>query len=109
MKVKLLSRVQLLATPWTAAHQAPPSIGASRQEYWSRVPLPSPETTDDVKRVRPEADSYRETRVGIPAVQWSNTSNTLRAVTVFQEQEGKQVQINRGQMKLPLRLLKNVL
>ena len=33
MKVKLLSRVQLLATPWTAAHQAPPSMGPSRQEY----------------------------------------------------------------------------
>ena len=42
VKVKLLSRVQLLATPWTAAHQAPPSMGFSRQEYWSGVPLPSP-------------------------------------------------------------------
>ena len=41
MKVKSLSRVQLLATPWTAAYQAPPSIGFSRQEYWSGVPLPS--------------------------------------------------------------------
>ena len=34
MKVKLLSRVQLLATPWTAAYQAPLSMGFSRQEYW---------------------------------------------------------------------------
>jgi len=41
-KVKLLSHVWLLATPWTAAHQAPLSMGLSRQEYWSRVPLPSP-------------------------------------------------------------------
>ena len=41
MKVKLLSRVRLLATPWTAAYQAPPSMGFSRQEYWSGVPLPS--------------------------------------------------------------------
>ena len=41
MKVKSLSRVQLLATPWTAAHQASPSMGFSRQEYWSGVPLPS--------------------------------------------------------------------
>ena len=41
MKVKSLSRVQLLATPWTAAHQAPPSMGFSRQEYQSGVPLPS--------------------------------------------------------------------
>ena len=39
MKVKSLSRVQLFATPWTAAYQAPPSMGYSRQEYWSGVPL----------------------------------------------------------------------
>ena len=37
VKVKLLSRARLLATPWTAAHQAPPSMGFSRQEYWSGV------------------------------------------------------------------------
>ena len=42
VKVKSLSRVWLLATAWTAAHQAPPSMGFSRQEYWSGVPLPSP-------------------------------------------------------------------
>ena len=42
VKVKSLSRVQLLATAWTAAHQAPPSMGFSRQEYWSGLPLPSP-------------------------------------------------------------------
>ena len=36
------SRVRLLATPWTAAYQAPPSMGFSRQEYWSGVPLPFP-------------------------------------------------------------------
>ena len=42
MKGKSLSRARLLATPWTAAHQAPPSMGLSRQEYRSGVPLPSP-------------------------------------------------------------------
>ena len=42
VKVKSLSRVWLLATPWTAAYQASPSVGFSRQEYWSGVPLPSP-------------------------------------------------------------------
>ena len=42
VKVKSFSRVQLLATPWTVAYQAPLSIGFSRQEYWSGVPLPSP-------------------------------------------------------------------
>ena len=40
VKVKSLSRVRLLATPWIAAYQAPPSMGFSRQEYWSGVPLP---------------------------------------------------------------------
>ena len=42
VKVKSVSRVWLLATPWTAAYQAPPSMGFSRQQYWSGVPLPSP-------------------------------------------------------------------
>ena len=36
------SRIRLLVTPWTAAYQAPPSMGFSRQEYWSGLPLPSP-------------------------------------------------------------------
>ena len=42
VKVKLLSRVWLFATPQTAAYQAPPSMGFSRQEYWSGVPSPPP-------------------------------------------------------------------
>ena len=41
VKVKSLSCVRLLATPWIAAYQAPPSMGFSRQEYWSGLPLPS--------------------------------------------------------------------
>ena len=42
VKVRSLSRARLLATPWTAAYQAPLSMGFSRQEYWSGMPLPSP-------------------------------------------------------------------
>ena len=42
VKVNSLSHIWLLATPWTAAYQAPPPMGFSRQEYWSGVPLPSP-------------------------------------------------------------------
>ena len=42
-KVKSLSRVQLFATSWTVAYQAPPSMGFPRQEYWSGLPFPSPE------------------------------------------------------------------
>ena len=44
-EVKSLSRVRLFATPWTVAYQAPPSMGFSRQEYWSGVPLPSSYST----------------------------------------------------------------
>jgi len=42
VKVKSLSYVRLLVTPWTAAYQAPPSMGFATQEYWSGLPLPSP-------------------------------------------------------------------
>ena len=48
VKMKSLSRVWLLATPWTAAYQAPPSRGISRQEYWSGPPLPSPGWLDRI-------------------------------------------------------------
>ena len=46
VKVKSLSRVRLSVTPWTAAFQAPPSMGFSRQEYWSGVPLPRSKWTN---------------------------------------------------------------
>ena len=42
MKVMSLSRVRLFVTPWTVAHQAPLSMGFSRQEYWSGLPFLSP-------------------------------------------------------------------
>ena len=42
VKVESLSRVRLFATPWTVSYQAPPSVGFSRQEYWSGMPFPSP-------------------------------------------------------------------
>ena len=44
-EVKSLSHVRLFVTPWTPAYQAPPSMGFSRQEYWSELPFPSPEGT----------------------------------------------------------------
>ena len=46
-EVKSLSRVRLFVTPWTVAYQAPPSMEFSRQEYCSRLPLPSPEDLPD--------------------------------------------------------------
>ena len=52
VKVKSLSRVQLFATPWTAACQTPPSMGFSRQKYWSGVPLPSPKRWIEVCKIK---------------------------------------------------------
>ena len=57
MKVKSLSRVRLFETPWTAAHQAPLSMGFSRQEYWSGVPSPSPTYTLMAPKSLPSAQT----------------------------------------------------
>ena len=51
-KVKSLSHVRFFETPWTVAYQAPPSMGFSRQEYWSGVPLPSPGWTQDYNHLK---------------------------------------------------------
>ena len=48
------SRVRLCATPWTTAYQTPPSMGFSREEYWSGVPLPSPQV--ELKTYQTDAD-----------------------------------------------------
>ena len=67
MQVKSESEVaQLcptLATPWTAVHQAPPSMGFSRQKYWSGVPLPSPVNDCREEKMNtslPEADGTQK-------------------------------------------------
>ena len=59
VKVKSLSRVRLLATPWAAAHQAPPSMGFSRREHWSGVPSPSPLVLPrDMKNIQTNRKAY---------------------------------------------------
>ena len=69
MKVKSLSGVRLLVTPWTAAHQAPPSMGFSGQEYWSGVPLPS---------------LKREKNIGqIPALKIEETDQRMQEVNAY--------------------------
>ena len=75
VKVKSLSRVWLLATPRTAAYQAPPSIGLSRQDYWSRVPLPSPDMLS---------------RLVITFLQRSKSFNFTAAVTICSENDQTQ-------------------
>ena len=70
VKVKSLSRVQLSVAPWTVAHQAPPSMGFSRQEYWSGLPLPSPADLPDPgiepRSPAPQADALASEPPGKP-------------------------------------------
>ena len=56
--MKSLSCVRLFATPWTVAHQAPPSMGFSRQEYWSGLPFPSPGDLPD-PGIEPRSSTLR--------------------------------------------------
>ena len=62
----LLSHVWLFATPWTAAHQAPPSMGFSRQEDWSGVPFPSPGDLPDPGLLHCRQIRYHLSRQGKP-------------------------------------------
>ena len=70
VKVKSLSRVPLLATPWTAVYQAPLPMGFSRQEYWSGVPVPSPYVNYKVSSVAQSCqslcDSMNRSTPGLP-------------------------------------------
>ena len=72
VKVKALSHIRLFATPWSVAHQAPPSMEFSKQEYWSGLPLPSPEDLPDpgIKPVSPAlwADTLLSEPPGNPKV-----------------------------------------
>ena len=58
--MKSLSHVRLFVTPWTAAHQAPPSMGFSRQEYWSGVPLPSPNRVANTRELVSRSAGWME-------------------------------------------------
>ena len=58
VKVKSLSRVQLLVTPWTVVYQAPPSVGFSSQEYWGGLLLPFPEDLPNPK-IRPRSPALQ--------------------------------------------------
>ena len=79
-EVKLLSRVRLFATPGTVVYQAPPSMGFSRQEYWSGLPYPFPGD--------------------IPDLEIESGSPTLQADALTSEPPGKPVNLPRGSLKL---------
>ena len=72
VKVKSLSCVRLLVTPWTAAYQAPPPMGFARQEYWSGVPLPSPCLRAEVAKSNTRGFTVKCTPQGLaPSRYWS--------------------------------------
>ena len=75
--MKSLSHVRLFATPWTVTHQAPPSMGFSRQEYWSGLPFPSPGDLPDpgIKPGSPtlQADTLTSEPPGVKHVLWNHT------------------------------------
>ena len=71
IKVKLLSCVRLLATPWTAAFQAPPSMGFSRQEYWSGVPLPKYTVTYGIVKTWKKKKIYMKVSCFLLYLIWS--------------------------------------
>ena len=79
VKVKSVSRAWLCATPWTAAYQAPPSMGFSRQEYWSGVPLPSL-----LIGYIPILKNFKETKInGIPSDYKNNLCSERLSLTSF--------------------------
>ena len=81
-KVKSLSCVWLLATPWTAAHQAPLSMGFSRQEYWSRVPLPSPRVlADPHKKYTFQAEENYYQMEGLRNKKWKTKKRKILSKT----------------------------
>ena len=83
VKVKSLSRIRLLATPWTAAYQAPPSMGFSREQYWSGVPLPSPSEIWDIPVIKRFSDVKSEVReVAMSKIKVFNLTLHIRYLTI---------------------------
>ena len=96
LKVKLLSGVQLFATPWTVACQPPPSMGFSRQESWSGLPFPSPGDLPD-PGIEPgsstlQADSLPSEPPGNPWLgNWTTTNVSKTYITVLWPLMGRTV------------------
>ena len=75
VKVKSLSRVRLFATPWTAAYQAPPSMGFSRWEYWSGVSLPSPNYRRLGCKSRNSRNTWSNRQIWPWSTEWSRANS----------------------------------
>ena len=83
VKVKSFSHVRLSATPWTAAHQAPPSMGFSRQEYWSGVPLPSPKKVMRYTQKQEEINTKQLAEIDLDMTQVLELSGWEFKITVI--------------------------
>ena len=84
VKVKSLSRVQLFATPWTVAYQAPPSMGFSRQEYWSGLPFPSPGDLPD-PGIEPWSPAFQaDTLTSEPPGKSVNNIEIFKAMVLYE-------------------------
>ena len=75
VKVNLLSCVRLLVTPWTAAYQAPPSMGFSRWEYWSGVSLPSPNYRRLGCKSRNSRNTWSNRQIWRWSIEWSRANS----------------------------------
>ena len=92
VKLKLLSHVRFLATPWIAAYQAPLSMGFSRQEYWSGVPLPSPKGKMRWCQFNSEQSFWSSTSDQIPGLRSLTKSEILLRICF----DAKQQQVLHG-------------
>ena len=95
MKVKSLSLVQLLATLWSAAYQAPLSMGFSRQEYWSGVPLPSPIILNSVKLKAFFSKTGTKTMIPTLTITYSTQDCQVLVTAIRQEKEIEVMQIGK--------------
>ena len=83
VKVKSLSHAWLLVTPWTAAYQAPPPMGFSRQEYWSGLPLPSPGDTEKWLKCTQIHNIYKDSVLSLKPLKISSVSSVAQSCLIL--------------------------
>ena len=87
VKVKLLCHVQLFATPWTVAYHTPRSMGFLRQDYWSRLPFPSPGNLPNPGIEPRSLTLYTDALPSKPPEKSKDTSDTLKCTVVHMSQK----------------------
>ena len=100
-KIKWENILRLFATPWTVAHQGPPSIGFSRQEYWSGLPFPSPGDLPDpgteTRSPALQADALSSEPPGKPSkIKWENILRQMKIKTQIKNSRDTAKAVLRG-------------